>query len=180
MISTKDSQWKTAISILLPKEVILGDAAGSSVSLNFGTPAESVHITASLALSGKGCSHHGGSVVALYLRRAVRCYQIFVFSRGEDCRNSSQNGDNFLAQRRVYEWLESLRNSRISVVDEQRPCRHRTASAEGYAERAEELIRANRRVSVDETADTLAISTVLCIQFFTRTCNSGNFARDGC
>jgi hypothetical protein len=81
-------------------------------------------------------------------------------------------GDNFLAQRRVYEWLELLRNSRISVVDEQRPCRHRAESTEGYAEIAEELIRANRRVRVDETADTLAIGTVLCLQYFTRSCNS--------
>jgi len=87
-----------------------------------------------------------------------------------------QYGDNCLAQRRVYEWLELLRNSRIRVVDEQRPCRHQTASTEGYAERGEELIRANRRVRVDETADMLAFSTVLCIQFFKRTCNSGNFA----
>jgi hypothetical protein len=51
-----------------------------------------------------------------------------------------QYGDNCLTQRRVYEWLEVLKNSRIRVVDEQRPCRHRRASTEGYAERAEELI----------------------------------------
>ena len=65
-------------------------------------------------------------------------------------------------------------------MDEQGPCRHRTASTDGCAERDEEPIRANRRVRADETADTLAISMVLCRQFFTRSCNSGNFARDGC
>ena len=70
-----------------PKEVILGDAAGSSVSFKFGTPAEMVHINASLALSGKDCSKHGGSVVAMHPRRTVPCYQIFVGSRGENCRN---------------------------------------------------------------------------------------------
>lgn len=43
-----------------------------------------------------------------------------------------------------------------------------------------DLIWVNRRVIVDETADKLTISTVLCIQFFTRTCSSGNFPRDGC
>ena len=53
-------------------------------------------------------------------------------------------------------------------MDEQGPCRRRTAFTDGYAERDEEMIRANRRVRVNETADTMAISTVMCIQFFHR------------
>lgn len=73
----------------------------------------------------------------------------FLWSSGENIaeihhRILLQYGDNCLAQRRMLKWLELLRNSRISVVDEQRPCRHWTASTEGYPERAEELIRANR------------------------------------
>jgi hypothetical protein len=52
----------------------------------------------SLALSGKDCSQHGGSVVAMHPRRTVRCYQNFVVSRGEDCRNSLQNAPSVWRQ----------------------------------------------------------------------------------
>jgi len=76
-----------------------------------------------------------------------------------------QYGDNCLAQRRVYEWVELLRIGRIRIVDERGPCRRRTASIDGYAERDKEMIRANRRVRVNVTADTMAISTVMCIHF---------------
>jgi len=84
--------------VLLLKEVILGDVAGSSVSLTFGMPAESVHINASFALSGKGCSQLGGSFGAMDPRRTVHCYQIFVVSGGEDCSNSSQNAPSLWRQ----------------------------------------------------------------------------------
>lgn len=84
--------------MLLLKEVILGDVAGSSVSLTFGMPAESVHINASFALSGKGSSQLGGSFGAMDPRRTVHCYQIFVVSGGEDCSNSSQNAPSLWRQ----------------------------------------------------------------------------------
>jgi len=58
-----------------------------------------------------------------------------------------------------------------SVVDEQRPGRPRTASSDRNAERAEELIRADRRMTVEGTVINLESGTILCIPLSTRTCN---------
>jgi len=44
-----------AIPKLLPMEIVLGDSAGSSVSLTSGTPAVRIHISTSLTLNEKGC-----------------------------------------------------------------------------------------------------------------------------
>jgi hypothetical protein len=58
-----------------------------------------------------------------------------------------------------------------SIVDEQRPGRPRTASTDINAERAEELIPADRRVTVEETVINVESGTILCIPLSTRTCN---------
>jgi len=58
-----------------------------------------------------------------------------------------------------------------SVVDEQLPGRPRTASNNRKAERVEELIRLDRRVTVEETVINLELGTILCILLSTRTCN---------
>jgi hypothetical protein len=57
------------------------------------------------------------------------------------------------------------------VVDKQLSGRPRTASTVKNAERGEELIRADRRVTMDETVINLESGTILCIQLFTTTCN---------
>lgn len=57
------------------------------------------------------------------------------------------------------------------VVDEQRLDRPRTASTDRSAERDEELIRADRRVTVEETVTKLESGTILCIPLSTRACN---------
>jgi len=57
------------------------------------------------------------------------------------------------------------------VVDEQRLGRPRTASTDRSAERDEELIRADRRVTVEETVTKLESDTILCIPLSTRACN---------
>jgi hypothetical protein len=58
-----------------------------------------------------------------------------------------------------------------SVVDEKRPGRPRTASTNRKAERVEELLRADRRVTVEEMVINLELDTILCILLSTRTCN---------
>ena len=52
----------------------MGDEAGSCVSLTFGTPADRVHIGASVSLSGKSCFQQGGSIVAVLSRSTACCY----------------------------------------------------------------------------------------------------------
>lgn len=58
-----------------------------------------------------------------------------------------------------------------SVVNEQRTGRPRTASTNRKAESVEELIRADGRVTVEETVINLELGTILCILLPTRTCN---------
>jgi hypothetical protein len=77
-------------NILITTDGGCGDLAGIIVRINFGTPADTVHINASFALRWKGCSQHDGSVGAAPQRTACT-YQIFVVTGGEDGRNSSQN-----------------------------------------------------------------------------------------
>lgn len=78
--------------------------AGSSVSLTVGTPADTVHINASIALRRKGCFQHGGSVGGAPQRTACR-YQIFVVTRSEEVeihrRMLQQYDDCCLVQRKV-------------------------------------------------------------------------------
>jgi hypothetical protein len=69
-----------------------------------------------------------------------------------------QCGDSCLAQRKAYEWAELFINGRTSVVDKQRPGRPRTAPTDRNTEKVEKLIRADRRLTVDEIADKLGIS----------------------
>jgi hypothetical protein len=57
------------------------------------------------------------------------------------------------------------------VLDEQRLGRPRTASADRSAERDEELIRADRRVTVEETVTKFESGTILCTPLPTRACN---------
>lgn len=68
-----------------------------------------------------------------------------------------QHGNSCLAQRKVYEWVELFRNGRTSVGDEHRPGRPQT-STNRNDENVEELIWADRRVTVDLIADKLEIS----------------------
>lgn len=58
-----------------------------------------------------------------------------------------------------------------TLGDEQRPGRPWTASTDRKAERDEEMIRADRRVTVEETVINLESGTILCIPLSTRTCN---------
>ena len=55
----------------------MGDAVGSSVSLNFGTPADMGDIRGSLAISQKGSFPHGGSIIAVHQRETTCSYRIF-------------------------------------------------------------------------------------------------------
>jgi hypothetical protein len=95
--------------------MVLGDAACSIVSLTFGTPADRIHIMASLALSEKCCRQHGGSIFA------VRAVTRLLWSEGvktvEIHHRMLFQYDSCLAQRIVYDWVELFRNGRKGDVD---------------------------------------------------------------
>ena len=69
-----------------------------------------------------------------------------------------QYGDKILSRRIVYEWNEMFKNGRTSVSDAERSGRPATATTTRNEERTLELIRENRRITVEEVAGRLNVS----------------------
>ena len=67
-------------------------------------------------------------------------------------RMCAQYGDKVLSRRIIYEWIEMFENSRMSVTDAERFVRPATATTTRNEERNLELIRENRRITVEEVA----------------------------
>ena len=62
----------------------------------------------------------------------------------------AQYGDKVLSHRIVYEWIEIFENGRMSVMDAERSRCPATATTTRNEERTLELIRENRRITVEE------------------------------
>jgi len=73
-------------------------------------------------------------------------------------RMCAQYGDKVLSLRIVYEWIEMFENGRTSVTDAERSERPATARTTRNEERTAELIRENRRITVEEVAGRLNVS----------------------
>jgi len=73
-------------------------------------------------------------------------------------RMCAQYGDKVLSRRIVCEWIEMFENGRTSVTDAERSRRPATATATRNEERTLELIRENRRITVEEVAGRLNVS----------------------
>ena len=71
-----------------------------------------------------------------------------------------------LSRRIVYEWIEMFENCRTSVTDAERPGSPATATTTRNEERTLELLRENRRITVEEVAGRLNVtmqkSDVIC------------------
>jgi hypothetical protein len=108
----------------------LGDAAGNSVSLNFGIPAaDSVHISTLLAVRGRGCSIPAAPLLQC-TKEEQRPVIRFLWSGGVKMTDIYRKmllhyGNNYLAQRKVYGWVELFGHGRSIVVDEERQGRPR-------------------------------------------------------
>jgi transposase len=63
-----------------------------------------------------------------------------------------------LPQRSVYEWIEKLKNDRISVTNEEGAGRPSTATTDDNTERVRDIVLLDRRLTVDEVANNLKIS----------------------
>jgi len=72
-------------------------------------------------------------------------------------RMCAQYGYKVLSCRIVYEWIEMFENGRTSVMDAERSGRPATATTMRNEERTLELIRENRRITVEEVAGRLNV-----------------------
>ena len=70
----------------------------------------------------------------------------------------AQYGDKVLSRRIVYEWTEIFENSRTSVTDAERSGCPVTATTTRNEERTLELLRENRRITVEEVAGRLNVT----------------------
>ena len=73
-------------------------------------------------------------------------------------RMCTQYGDKVLSRRIVYEWIEMFENGRKSVTDAERSGGPATATTTRNEERTLELIRGNRRITVEEDAGRLTVT----------------------
>ena len=73
-------------------------------------------------------------------------------------RMCAQYGDEVLSRKIVYEWIEMFENGRTSLTDAERSGHPVTATTMRNEERTLELIRENRRITVEEVAGRLIVS----------------------
>ncbi|XP_011263146.2 uncharacterized protein LOC105255530 [Camponotus floridanus] len=67
-------------------------------------------------------------------------------------------GDHALSERNVYKWYKHFKEGRESVEDEERSGRPSTSTDEQHVKKIEELVLANRRMTVRDLADAVGIS----------------------
>lgn len=67
-------------------------------------------------------------------------------------------GDDSLKKTAVYEWFSRFKDGQESLEDESRSGRPSTSRNEGMIERVKQLIRADRRMTIDELAQEVGIS----------------------
>lgn len=67
-------------------------------------------------------------------------------------------GDDSLKKTAVYEWFSRFKDGQESLEDESRSGRPSTSRNEGMVERVKQLIRADRRMTIDELAQEMGIS----------------------
>jgi len=73
-------------------------------------------------------------------------------------RMCAQYGYKVLSRRIFYEWIEMFENGRTNVTDAEHSGRPATATTSWNEERTLELIRENRRITVEEVAGRLNVS----------------------
>jgi hypothetical protein len=64
----------------------------------------------------------------------------------------AQYGARTMRQRKIYEWIERFKEGRTSITDERRPGRLLTSSTDQHIQRADALIREDRRLTLARVA----------------------------
>ena len=67
--------------------------------------------------------------------------------------------DNCLGRTQVFEWAKRFREGRCDVLDDPRPGRPLTATDPATVIRVEELVREDRRMTIEQIADVVDVST---------------------
>ena len=67
-------------------------------------------------------------------------------------------GDNALSKRAIHEWIEKFKSGRRSVKHAEGAGRPSTSTSEEKTEQPQQIILANRRITIDELAQSLQIS----------------------
>lgn len=67
--------------------------------------------------------------------------------------------DSCLSRTQVFEWAKRFREGRCDVLDDPRPGRPLTATDPATVIRVEELVRQDRRVTIEQIADIVDVST---------------------
>ena len=70
----------------------------------------------------------------------------------------AQYGDNALSKRTVYEWIEKFKSGRTNVKHAEGAERPSTSSSKEKTEQAQQMILRNRRITIDELAQSLQTS----------------------
>ena len=70
----------------------------------------------------------------------------------------AQYGDNALSKRTLYEWIEKFKTGRTSVKHAEGAGRPSTSTSEEKSVQVQQIILANRHITIDEIAQSLQIS----------------------
>jgi hypothetical protein len=87
----------------------------------------------------------------------------FLFAEGVKpveiiCWMHAQYGDSCISCSKIYEWIYHFEKGRTSVCDKERSGKLSASRTENNIQAVERMVRENRRITVDDTAETLNIS----------------------
>ncbi|XP_067947100.1 histone-lysine N-methyltransferase SETMAR-like [Watersipora subatra] len=98
------------------------------------------------------CSHvEQRAVIRFWSSEGVRPSDIYR-------RMKAQYGESCLNQNKVFKWASSFKEGRTSIEDELRSGRPKEAATPSNLEAVDKLVRADRRIKVEEIAESLSIS----------------------
>ena len=97
----------------------------------------------------------------MHQRKTTCCGPIFVVRGSPGAENHkrllAQYGDNALSKKTVYEWTEKFKTGRTSVKHAKGGGRSSTYTSEEKTVQVQQMILANRRITIDEIGQSLQI-----------------------
>ena len=76
-------------------------------------------------------------------------------------------GQSCLSRFKTFEWYSRFKSGRRSFEDDPRPCRPSTSHTEETVAHVREIIRADRRLTIREVAEDVAIAICTCQKILT-------------
>ena len=75
-------------------------------------------------------------------------------------------GESVMSKTRIYEWYKRFQDGREDVEDDERPGRPSTSTTDENMEKLKEMVMNDRRITIREVADDVAISIGSCHEIF--------------